>query len=170
MSIKDYFTTQLDVDKCASQVVRILRDIPELVAWTGAANIVKSIGFDAIGELSPPFVVVSAINEEDDFKPGSVSTLLPVGVLIGYEVAGTIEDLDDPSIITVIQKIKAKLYGKPYFALKLTGADEVLSIGIAEFGVVDYQSQRLENGSIEAAVLLRVTYRLSLQVTTRDSW
>lgn len=169
-TIQKYFTTQHPVDEACSRVVRILRTITKLTDWVGEKSIVKSIGFDAIGEMNPPFVVVSAVSEEDDFKPGSVSTLLPVGILIGYEVTDSVEDLDAASIVSVIQEIKKKLYEKPHHTLKVVNSDDVLSLGIARFQTVDYQSQRLDSGSIEAAVLLRVDYRLALQVTTREPW
>ena len=172
--INTYFAAYVQ-DQALDKVVEILRLMTDtgadLVGWVGGTDrIQRSTSFEALAldSLSVPFVLVGSLQESEDFTPsGKTDIDFSVGILIGFEDSETFETAGEATYLSVLQAIKAQLTKTNYGALKVSPSDPALSRGIARFEIVSYESAKVGDG-VEAALTLRVVYRLALQTGNRE--
>lgn len=169
--ISEVWTTPCVQDLALDRLTQILRLLPELVTFVGSEDrIQRSTSFEAMAQVSPPFVLVGALNESEDFSVSKKTAIeFSAGVMLLFEDYEDFHTLGTSSFLTIVQEIKRWLMAKPHHVLQRTSGDSVVAHNLKSFEVVQYDSARREEGVVDVALLIRVVYTLWLEIDTRES-
>lgn len=120
-----------------------------------------------IEEEPAPQILVKLEDEEEIFKTGGAADLeLPVGIMFFYEDAHRVLGDEEPTASSMIQQAKRVLIANPY--LNAPPYNQRITKKLKKFETLDYGGEVLEGNRFHRFIVLRVDYRSTLDVRTRE--
>lgn len=165
-SIDATFTTQGHIDMMCDRFVKLLKADTSLNGWTGG-RIMRTGAFSAPHGLTPPFMLVTALDMQPTLLPGKIEELVvPIGILLVWEDLRESIPEGGRSIATVVQKIRSVLYADPH----LTEGSDYAAERINGILVTGLEGSDTDDDKVTVFAEIRAEYRVRVQILTQESY
>jgi hypothetical protein len=165
-SIDAVFSNQGHIDVMCDRVVNLLKANTQLTEWTNG-RILRSPVYAAPEGLTPPFMLISAVDMQQTLMPSKTEELVvPIGVFIVWEDLRETIPEGGCSISTVIHKIKAVLFADPHLTVGSDYAAERLNKVL----VLGLDGTDSAEDTVTMFADIRAEYRVKMNLLTQENF